>query len=165
MYGLFRRLEESAETGTAKESSLALRLSQFTKAFEEAMDDDLNTPKAIAEFQQFRTDVNQLMAKGLSDADRKLVRETFRCCGEPLGLFQIPDHEWVFRSLVFGEPASSIKEDVKELTDEWIQRQIEQREQARLQKDFAAADHIRNDLATQGIILEDRPDGTTRWKR
>ena len=165
LYGLFQRLEESAATGTAEESSLSLRLCQFTKAFEEAMDDDFNTPKAIAEFQQLRTDVNQLLTMGLSDADRKLGRETFRRCGEPLGLFQVPTHEWVFRPLVFGEAAASMKENKKELTDEWIEQQIQQRAQARLRKDFAAADHIRKDLAVQGIIIEDRPDGTTRWKR
>jgi len=165
LYGLFQRLEESAAIGTAEGSLISPRLSQFTKAFEEAMDDDFNTPKAIAEFQQLRADVNQLLSKGLSDADRNLVRETFRRCGKPLGLFQIPDYEWMFRPLVFGEAAASTKKDKKELTDEWIQQQIQQRAQARLRKDFSAADHIRKDLAVQGIILEDRPDGTTRWKR
>ena len=165
LYGLFQRLKESAATGIAEESSLSPRLSQFTKAFEKAMDDDFNTPQAIAEFQQLRTDVNQLLVTGLSDADRNLARETFRRCGKPLGLFQILDYEWMFRPLLFGEVVTSTEKGKKELTDEWIQQQIQERAQARLRKDFVAADHIRKDLAAQGIILEDRPDGTTRWKR
>ena len=71
----------------------------------------------------------------------------------------------MFRPLLFGEVVTSTEKGKKELTDEWIQQQIQERAQARLRKDFVAADHIRKDLAAQGIILEDRPDGTTRWKR
>jgi cysteinyl-tRNA synthetase len=50
-------------------------------------------------------------------------------------------------------------------TEEWIEQQICLRNKARAQKDFSGADIIRNELAAKGIILEDRPDGTTRWKR
>ena len=53
----------------------------------------------------------------------------------------------------------------KGLLDEWIKQQIEKRKKARENRDFAEADNIRKDLASRGITLEDRPDGSTRWKR
>ena len=46
-----------------------------------------------------------------------------------------------------------------------IERLVVERNEARVKKDFAKADGIRKELAVRGIILEDRPDGTTRWKR
>ena len=164
-YGLFQRLEERSLHEVHEKCSIPQRLDQFTQAFEKAMNDDFNTPKAIAEFQQLRTDINQMLVTGLSQASQKLVKETFRHCGEPLGLFKFPTHEWVFRPLIFGEAFGEKQDDKKELTDEWIQAKIQQRAQARRWKDFASADQIRQHLAAQGIILEDCSDGTTRWKR
>ncbi len=52
----------------------------------------------------------------------------------------------------------------KEMLDEEIEKQIEERQQAREYKDYAAADKIREELKKQGIILEDTPQGV-RWKR
>jgi cysteinyl-tRNA synthetase len=49
--------------------------------------------------------------------------------------------------------------------DEIIQQKIDERNEARKRKDFAKADEIRKSLAAQGIIIEDKPDGTSRWKR
>ncbi len=165
LYGLFQRLQEPAPQDVKEDADIQPRLAQFAKAFEVAMDDDFNTPKAFAEFQQLRTEINQMLLEGLSDVSRKQVQEIFRRCGEPVGLFQLPENEWVSRPLVFGQVSETMQDEKKELTDEWIQEQIQHRAQARLQKDFAAADQIRKALAAQGIILEDRPDGTTRWKR
>ena len=50
------------------------------------------------------------------------------------------------------------------LSDEEIVKQIEQRNKARKAKDFKRADQIRDDLAAQGILLDDSSDGTT-WKK
>ena len=50
------------------------------------------------------------------------------------------------------------------LTDEEINRKIEERNQARDDKDFQKADQIRDDLVAQGILLDDSSDGTT-WKK
>ena len=46
-----------------------------------------------------------------------------------------------------------------------IQKQIDERNEARRRRDFKKADEIRQRLASQGITIEDRPDGTSRWKR
>ncbi|MDH4343219.1 MAG: cysteine--tRNA ligase [Nitrospira sp.] len=51
------------------------------------------------------------------------------------------------------------------LTDVEIERMLEERNNARRRKDFSRADVIRQSLAAHGIIIEDKPDGTTRWKR
>ena len=47
----------------------------------------------------------------------------------------------------------------------YIEQRIAERNEARRKNDFAKADEIRAELAKEGITLEDRPDGTTRWKR
>jgi cysteinyl-tRNA synthetase len=61
------------------------------------------------------------------------------------------------------ELARSATEDDDGLTT-WVAEHIERRNQARANRDFATADAIRDELAAQGIDLEDTPTGT-RWKR
>ena len=189
VYDLFIRLSEpdssepaSAIRGAVKEELIATlspekpdavsesmntvgeTLTKCHQAFEEAMDDDLNTPEALAAFQQLRAAANQILQGGPSEKDRQKIRDIFRQCGAPLGLFQLNENEWVFRELAFGLEQGGTRAG-QECTDEWIQEQIQQRTEARARKDFAAADHIREALASKGILLEDRTDGSTRWKR
>ena len=164
VYELFRRLAENPGSGPDSKAPLEKSLTHFQKTFEEAMDDDLNTPKALAAFQQLRSEANQILQEGLSEKGRQDIRETFRQCGASLGLFQLNENEWVFRELEFGLGQRRMRAE-QECTDEWIQEQIRQRAEARARKDFAAADRIREALATKGVLLEDRPDGNTRWKR
>ena len=54
---------------------------------------------------------------------------------------------------------------VSALTDEEIEEKLVERNEARKQKDFKKADEIRQFLASHGIVIEDKPDGTSRWKR
>jgi len=51
------------------------------------------------------------------------------------------------------------------LTDSEIEKMSRERSEARSRKDFKRADEIRKLLTSHGIIIEDKPDGTTRWKR
>jgi cysteinyl-tRNA synthetase len=51
------------------------------------------------------------------------------------------------------------------ITDEVIEEKLVERNEARKQKDFKKADEIRQFLASCGIVIEDKPDGTSRWKR
>ena len=169
-YDLFTRLEESEDRATA-DKGLMQAIDQCKVAFREAMDDDLNTPVAIAELQRLKSDVNKFMSEGLSTEVRKIAREEFRLLGNILGLFQLDT--WRLnpvaserRAMVswaeFEVPDAVVKES---LSNSNIYAKLVERNEARKQKDFKKADEIRQSLASHGITIEDKPDGTSRWKR
>ncbi len=172
IYGLIQRLEESDSQENNKGSKDWERVSkEFVKNFQESMDDDFNTPKALAAFHELRTEINKLLAKGLSEKTKGKATEIFRKFGDPLGLFQILPDNWFGKRILTevsdeGSVGSSPSASINPLDEsEFIEQQVQLRNEARARKDFTAADTIRKKLAEQGIILEDRPDGTTRWKR
>jgi cysteinyl-tRNA synthetase len=184
-YDLLLRLDEKASSKEAVDSEVKELLSKFTVAFEQAMDDDFNTPVAIAEFQRLRGELNTKLQVGLSPQARTEARDAFRRFGQVLGLFQVPTKDWEFKDAhhlqatissniqmaanltvqVAGSEEVTVIGAATWPTDAEIQRKIAERNDARRQKDFKLADEIRKALAAQGIILEDKPDGTTRWKR
>jgi len=179
-YDLFIRLNEAGEGSQKAHSELDVVVGFHRTGFNKAMDSDLNTPIALAELQELRGEINKLLPHGLSSQARKEAREEFRSIGKVLGLFQLEPDQWQFNPLqisvhevvVATDSASvGIQESVKAvgkasiLTDKEIESQLAKRLDARKRKDFAKADEIRKSLAAQGIIIEDKPDGTSRWKR
>jgi cysteinyl-tRNA synthetase len=80
-----------------------------------------------------------------------------KAIGGVLGLFREDPLPWF-------QQISKPEKGGVDLTDEDIDRMIQQREVARTEKDWAKADLIREELGRQGIVLEDTPHGT-RWKR
>src|SRR5438094_8233591 len=153
-YDLFLRLEEITVSKGAADEEVGSALKAVAADFERAMDDDFNTPAALAALQTFRSKLNTKLAAGLSSVVAQQALTAIQRYGAVLGLFQVPAREWEFR-----EPVGTALDDAE------IERQIAERNNARLRKDFARADEIRKALAAQGVILEDRSDGTTRWKR
>jgi cysteinyl-tRNA synthetase len=169
-YDLFKRLAES-EQGTPESDEEPHMVFNYAQArFREAMDDDFNMPVAIAALQGMRSDVNKLLDEGLSTEARKIAREEFRSLGSCLGLFQLDT--WRFHSKLELAGRATISISVKadltvgtNLTDSEIEGKISERNEARKQKNFEKADEIRQFLASHGIVIEDKPDGTSRWKR
>jgi cysteinyl-tRNA synthetase len=155
-YDLFNRLKEAAKTEGPVNENLTAAIEQTRLAFEQAMNDDFNTPVAIAELQRFRGEVNKLLEIGLSKKSRERARELFRSLGAVLGLFQL--EKWRFIVDLSGVGISG-------LTDAEVETKIKERNEARRRKDFKKADEVRDLLKSNDIIIEDRPDGTTRWKR
>jgi cysteinyl-tRNA synthetase len=113
----------------------------------EAMDDDFNTPLAVAELFDLANQVNK--TKSVADA-RQL-----KALGNVLGLLE-RDPQQFLRAPV-GEEGG--------LDEAKIVDAIEQRKAAKKARNFAEADRIRADLLAAGIVLEDKPDGTTNWRR
>jgi cysteinyl-tRNA synthetase len=153
-YDLFYRLRESDDRTTA-DASLVPMIERTTSAFEQAMDNDLNTPVALSELQKLRGDVNKLVQQGLSTGARGRARQAFRSLGVVLGLFRTD--QWEF--------GGRIGECDQQISDQDVETKIAERAAAKKHKDFTRADAIRKELNALGITIEDKPDGTSRWKR
>ena len=116
--------------------------------FLDALLDDLNTPKALAELFQLAKVANQASdPKEKAEAKAALLQSGFL-----IGLLQQEANQWF-------EGASGSAD----LDADAIEAQIEARNAARAAKDFAEADRIRDALADAGILIEDGPEGT-KWK-
>jgi cysteinyl-tRNA synthetase len=165
-YDLFKRLEEGEPGSTLNEEARTI-IDRARLAYRQKLDDDLNTPMALAVLQNMRTNFNKRLERWASIETRKKIRAAFREFGAVLGLFQLESEHWQFGktvSLTGIEAAVSVGQ-VSVLKTEEIERLIGERLEARRKKDFAKADEIRKSLEAQGIIIEDKPDGTSRWKR
>lgn len=115
----------------------------FIKRFEEAMDDDFNTPQAISVLYEIATELNTTKEPLLFALLKKL--------GNVLGLLEANAIQFLQ-----GEADEDLTLEVNRL--------IEERDQARLNKDWALSDQIRDKLSAKGIILEDT-DGKTTWRK
>jgi cysteinyl-tRNA synthetase len=118
------------------------------EAFVAALEDDLNTPKAMAAL----FDILRRAKASESGKERVRLAATLRSSAEYLGLLGGDPEEW-FRS-----------DPLDELEETAIQQLIKLRDKARTDGDYGQADRIRDDLAEQGIQLEDG-EGGTRWRR
>ena len=135
--------------------------------FRDAMNDDFNTPEAVAVLFELANEVN----KTRSAVDARLLKSL----GATLGLLQRdPDAYLKGRVVqpgsgqmgVTGLAPKSLIESPQERSERLrIERLRDDRTAARKAKNFAEADRIRKELLDQGIVLEDRPDGTTDWRR
>ncbi len=113
----------------------------------DALSDDLNTPLAMAEMFKILTAANTAG----SGAERAAAKAALIGGGWLLGLLQDDPDAW------FGHA------DVGDVDADRIELLIVARNEARANKDFAEADRIRDELAAQGVVLEDGAEGT-RWK-
>jgi cysteinyl-tRNA synthetase len=130
---------------------------EATRRFEAAMDDDFNTPDAIAVLQTLATEVNR--AKSAADtAMASVLAAELKSLASVLGLLQLAPEDFLRKSKA-GEGAQS------GLTDAQIEQLIAARTAARAAKNFKESDRIRDELAAAGVLLEDKPDKTTTWRR
>jgi cysteinyl-tRNA synthetase len=125
-----------------------------------ALADDLNTPLAISHLHE----VVSVLNKAESRKGRAKAKGALLARGDLLGLLQQDPEAWLKGTTVPGGSSLELRSKGR-LSDAQIERLIEARIAARKNKDFATADRIRDEFAEQGILLEDKPDGTTKWRR
>jgi cysteinyl-tRNA synthetase len=129
--------------------------SAHSARFREVMDDDFNTPEAIAVLQNITREVNSAKAAG-QEAKAAALGAELRSLGGVLGLAQVDPQVWA--RLGVAKPGAT-------LTDAAIDELIAARIAARKTKNWAESDRIRDELVKAGIVLEDKPGGTTSWRR
>lgn len=140
------RLEGIQGTDAAmsdEEKAVMSQVEALVKKFEDSMEDDFNTADAIsAIFELVKLANVHVTAESCAEL-AEAVRSTIKKLCDVLGI---------------------ITEREEELLDEDIEKLIEERQAARKAKNFARADEIRDQLASQGILLEDTREGV-KWKR
>jgi cysteinyl-tRNA synthetase len=146
LLGLYRALKDAGEAGPVEAQSLA--------RFRGAMDDDFNTPEALAVMQGVARELNQAKASGNS-AKSAAAAATLRAMGAVLGVLQQDPDTYLKRSV--GGQMMMPDADVEAL--------LAARQAARAAKNFAESDRIRQQLTDAGILLEDKAGGTTQWRR
>ena len=138
------RLEHAVNSHmTEEESRLYEQAVTYVNRFDEAMDDDFNTADAISVIFELVKFINSNTGEESSKAYLQNLYEELKMLTDICGL---------------------IIEPKQELLDADIEKLIQERQDARKQKNFARADEIRNELLEKGIVLEDTREGV-KWKR
>ncbi|GAB3726743.1 cysteine--tRNA ligase [Luteimonas pelagia] len=137
LYGTLRELAD-VECGGA---------TAIPPGVESALDDDLNTPQALAEVARIAAEARKAAEAG----ERARLKAELLGAGRALGLLQQDPAAWFARG-------ASGEDDAR------IQALVDARAAAKQARDFARADAIRAQLADEGILLEDTPQGV-RWTR
>ncbi|AEP36418.1 cysteine--tRNA ligase [Taylorella asinigenitalis] len=129
---------------------------QFASKFKQAMDDDFNTSLAISILFELNTEINKTKSKELLNL---LV-----ALGRVLGIFVI-EPKLYFRTSTRYSKVQISNSNIDSLSDSEIEQLILDRKSAKTNKNFKAADEIREKLKRAGIELEDKPGGITNWRR
>jgi len=146
VYNQFQALLDSKSLppqsiATAEVEQLSL---EATKEFDNAMDDDFNTPRALAVLISYSKTIESYATGELKKETVQLVLQTFNYFGSVFGILSSSTHQ---RMDVIGKLLTTI---------------LEMREQARKKGDWATADRIRQEIIAAGVGLEDTPTGA-RW--
>ena len=139
--------------------------------FKQAMDDDFNTAGAVSVLFELASSANR-------DQDGQ-ASALMRVLGEMIGLLQQVPSEYFKASTRYTKRAleaaaaaqalhdeqETVAQPIVVLADEVVDQLIAERKAAKLARDFATADRIRQELAASGVLLDDKPGGLTEWRR
>ncbi len=120
----------------------------YPRRFAEAMDDDFNTPLALAVLFDLTTEINR-------SGDAALAGQ-LRCLEAVLGLLERSPQQFLQSA-----HGTSVSAD----DNAQIAEKIAARIAAKIARDYATADRLRDELVAAGILLEDKPGNITEWRR
>jgi cysteinyl-tRNA synthetase len=151
MLAFTTRLETAPTQADAPISALPRLAANALTDFEAALDDDLNTPNALAVVFNFIRETNAELDRDqpVSADDLRIARDAMTRFDQVLGVIDLARAE-----------ANDVTDDLAA----WVEERIVARRDARGRRDFEASDRIRDELTAAGIIVEDTPQGP-RWKK
>lgn len=132
---------KNAKTDIADDEEILALINSRKEQFINSMDDDLNTADGIAAVFDLVSDINTKIIN--KDVSKNVCQKAADMFDELTGVL----------GLVYNRKSNDINDDIEKL--------IEERQQARANKDWATADRIRDELKAQGITLKDTPQGVT----
>lgn len=135
---------KNAKTDIADDEEIIALIDSRKEQFINSMDDDLNTADGIAAVFDLVSDINTKIIN--KDVSKNVCQKAADMFDELTGVL----------GLVYNRKSNDINDDIEKL--------IEERQQARANKDWATADRIRDELKAQGITLKDTPQGVT-WTK
>jgi cysteinyl-tRNA synthetase len=138
--------------------------SHAPQRFIEALEDDLNTPAALAELFELARALN----RADSEAEKAQLKGQLLDAAGLLGILQTGADDWfklrtIAEDQAAGTPGPGQSAPAAGIEPEWIEQQIAQRAAAKKARNFAEADRIRAQLKSHGVLIEDSPQGT-RWR-
>lgn len=136
---------KNAKTDIADDEEILALIDSRKEQFINSMDDDLNTADGIAAVFDLVSDINTKIIN--KDVSKNVCQKAADMFDELTGVL----------GLVYNRKSNDINDDIEKL--------IEERQQARANKDWATADRIRDELKAQGITLKDTPQGVTWVKK
>ena len=155
-YQTLKAVSELAQTDVVLNDQNQSLVNNIEARFNTAMNDDFNTPEAVAALFELTREINRVLrldsleqmaqAQGFASSLQKL--------GETLGLLQSNPVDFLQGEADAGQGLNAVD----------IEQQIKARQNAKDARDFAQADQIRQDLLSLGVVLEDGKSGTT-WRR
>ena len=162
LLGLYRALKDA---GRGRENAASLA------AFRAAMDDDFNTPEALAAIQGVARELGSAKARG-DDAAAADAAATLCAMGRTLGLLQQDPDAYLKRGVAQpraaaadGAAGDAGAQPRPAFTDAEIEALLAARHAARSARNFTESDRIRDQLRAGGILLEDKTGGGTQWRR
>ncbi len=146
-YGALERFYNALK-GYDSEQGLAPTESEYEARFHAAMDDDFNTPEAIGVLFELVREINRLRETDLESV--RQLTALLKKLGGILGILEMTAEDF-------------LREGGDDIDAEHVESLIIQRKQARVDKDWALADQIRDELTALNVVLEDK-DGVTSWR-
>ncbi len=137
-------IKNAVDETSSDDEKMISELSERRKQFIDAMDDDLNTADGISALFDLTKDINtKILDKSVSKAVCEFAAKLFDELSDVLGL-------------LYNRKENDLDSEIEAL--------VEERQEARKNKDWATADRIRDELKARGIILKDTPQGVT-WTK
>lgn len=148
---LAQRLNEEIFKKDDNEDEAEIDIQNFVKDFEAAMDDDFNTPQAVAVIFDFVKEVNKILDQSSLSKSKLIELKNFlkKTADDVLGIISFEE----------------LESSNKSIEDDLIKLIIDLRDQLKKEKNYQLADKIRNSLNELGIILQDGKSGTSYKKK